>query len=567
MSFEQQQQHSTMSSHPLVWFQLVDSATGEPYTGTSVSSLVRSSLVVPVVDQFREAVKAEYPNRLSSVDSGALIVYKNKSAFDNRNLADNEGKEEQLYPGYSLASFGASWADPMIVVVPATQLSSFTLYQGGFFNEISSATESHGFISFRNFIPNTSLNTLYIRDSYRKIASSIKSGINKVIITGTPGIGKSLFLIYLLWKLVREGKRVLFVYHPFNIYYDGKGGVYGFESGNLPSVYDLSFWNDTLWCLFDCKLKKESSLERFPFELCTFILSTSPRREMINDFKKPPAPQYFFMPTWEKAELKAIAPVFDKSDEWEERFVILGGIPRFVLESTELPAISILEAACSEFSLDDCIRKIGMNSEITDKSKVIHSLVHVKSVSPFTQSSVCFASETALNVIYREKYLKNNHKMRELLSSCEGNPLTQALCGYIFERYAIELLEKGGTFACRELVSGKKKSNAPAEGSLEVPRSTKEIEDTILPTQLPNQLYVPKTKNYVAIDAWIHGIGAFQMTVGKTHDIKPAAKKHLAQLGKANRLYWLLPPLYYHSFTKKSPFRIEQYAVLIPLPE
>jgi polynucleotide 5'-kinase involved in rRNA processing len=37
----------------------------------------------------------------------------------------------------------------------------------------------------------------------------------KVILTGTPGIGKSLFLIYLLRKLVNENKRVLVIYHPF----------------------------------------------------------------------------------------------------------------------------------------------------------------------------------------------------------------------------------------------------------------------------------------------------------------------------------------------------------------
>ena len=74
-----------MSSSPLVWFQLLDSATGEAYKGTSYSSILRSSLVVSVVDQFRDAVKAKCSNKLSSVDSSELLVYKNKSAFDNRN--------------------------------------------------------------------------------------------------------------------------------------------------------------------------------------------------------------------------------------------------------------------------------------------------------------------------------------------------------------------------------------------------------------------------------------------------------------------------------------------------
>jgi hypothetical protein len=44
-----------------------------------------------------------------------------------------------------------------------------------------------------------------------------------------------------------------------------------------------------------------------------------------------------------------------------------------------------------------------------------------------------------------------------ILESRLGNPLTAALCGNIFEMYAVELLEKGGTFKCRELVQGNKK--------------------------------------------------------------------------------------------------------------
>ena len=92
--------------------------------------------------------------------------------------------------------------------------------------------------------------------------------------------------------------------------------------------------------------------------------------------------------------------------------------------------------------------------------------------------------------------------------------------------------------------------------------------DKVVPNQTRNQLHVPKTTNYAAIDAWIPGIGAFQMTVGKEHDIKVGVRNDLAMLGQgANKLYWLLPPLYYHSFTKKSPQDIEQYAVLIPYPE
>jgi hypothetical protein len=78
------------SSSPLVWFHLYDAATGLPYKGTScdfVSPPPRS-----VIAQFRDAVYAKNPNKLSSLDAADLLVYKNKEAFDKRNTAVNEEK-------------------------------------------------------------------------------------------------------------------------------------------------------------------------------------------------------------------------------------------------------------------------------------------------------------------------------------------------------------------------------------------------------------------------------------------------------------------------------------------
>ena len=69
---------------------------------------------------------------------------------------------------------------------------------------------------------------------------------------------------------------MLFIYHPYNIYDDGQGGVFKFASGQLPLDDNYSFWNESLWCLFDAKYKKEDNLNKFPIELCTFFLSTSP---------------------------------------------------------------------------------------------------------------------------------------------------------------------------------------------------------------------------------------------------------------------------------------------------
>jgi hypothetical protein len=95
----------------LVWFQLIDSTTGESYKETSASSILRSCLVVPVIDQFRDTVKAKFSNTLLSVDSGTLLVYKNQAAF----IDSKDPPEEDAL----LGALGTSKQEALIVVFPS----------------------------------------------------------------------------------------------------------------------------------------------------------------------------------------------------------------------------------------------------------------------------------------------------------------------------------------------------------------------------------------------------------------------------------------------------------------
>ncbi len=70
--------------YPLIWFHLYDYETGEPYKGTRVTSVLRSSLAVTAIDQFCDAVKIKCSNKLASVDADDLLVFQNKQSFDKR---------------------------------------------------------------------------------------------------------------------------------------------------------------------------------------------------------------------------------------------------------------------------------------------------------------------------------------------------------------------------------------------------------------------------------------------------------------------------------------------------
>jgi hypothetical protein len=111
-------------------------------------------------------------------------------------------------------------------------------------------------------MPDTNLNQLFILESYKTIASSILEGNGSGNHHWHPWDWQVTLSLLPSMETVKDVKRVLFIYGTFNIYYDGKGGVFWFASGNLPLDNDVSFWHHSLWCLFDAKRKGEADLNR-----------------------------------------------------------------------------------------------------------------------------------------------------------------------------------------------------------------------------------------------------------------------------------------------------------------
>ena len=221
-----------------VWYKLISSANCDPHLGTGIDgfSIHSDALLLDV----RDAVYARNSHRLKLTDVTDLQIFDSESSFHKWN---KEGPIiEPLSPGSPIGSFGISHKNPIILVVSVGRLSSLDSCEIPFFMNILRAEESEGSVVFEDIIPSTSLKKLFVRECYLSIASSLMVGNTKAIITGTPGIGKSLFLVYLLWKTVKEHKRVLFIYHPYNIYYDGRGGVFRLPPGYLPPDTDVSFW-------------------------------------------------------------------------------------------------------------------------------------------------------------------------------------------------------------------------------------------------------------------------------------------------------------------------------------
>jgi len=209
-----------MSSPPsLVWFVLLDSATGEPYKGTSASSILLSSLAVAVVDQFRKAVKAEYdnPNYLKDIPSGALLVYKNKAEFDKRNIEVAAERGKPLDPTEFLGARGSK--EDMLVVVVDVTTGPFPEFTFGrypknlpTFDRLIALVDPEKFVTLEkeafegsgigrivqviDSVYETTDMVMYLRDRCREqvrfIKQHIEIGGGVGLIIGQPGTGKSV---------------------------------------------------------------------------------------------------------------------------------------------------------------------------------------------------------------------------------------------------------------------------------------------------------------------------------------------------------------------------------------
>jgi len=97
------------------------------------------------IDRFRKAVHDENPNKLSSVDVSDLLIYKNKSTFDQRKLEDN--KEEPLKASRDLKDLGLTEEDAVIVAVPISGDDMDELYESSSNKRVKIIQEPEHFIT------------------------------------------------------------------------------------------------------------------------------------------------------------------------------------------------------------------------------------------------------------------------------------------------------------------------------------------------------------------------------------------------------------------------------------
>ena len=373
---------------------------------------------------------------------------------------------------------------------------------------------------------------IFVRDCYGKLYSIVSDLMSEglmnygvTLFTGVPGIGKSLFLVYWIYRFLQDNR------------FPDKRFALEFESGTY-----CYFQPTAEATLFSCTQKYGNYLESNDFLLlCDITKPMEPfsRAKWTLIFSSPSPLRYkeilknsphfkYIMPTWSEQELMFVNI---KIDVWYEDFVLFGGVPRYVFQSAPgISARKLLDRALADKD-ESIVTEFFKFSFATIDSLQGYMLVHINpSISDdgeydYTDTVYSFASD----FIFQNLMEKHNVAMLAGavgMFNCGAASETNAAvsAGNLFEKICLWLKPLNGQRIVATSLSGVGDFDfmVPVERLL-LPHNWKTTAD--LPV---NKLNLPRISNLESGDAFCvvgesansFSLVVFQVTVGNSHPVK-----------------------------------------------
>ena len=364
-------------------------------------------------------------------------------------------------------------------------------------------------------------------------------GTPRLVILGTPGIGKTYFGYLLLAVIAQNGGTV--------VYESGTRGQRYLLSTETVAIGSLHDFSDVLrrknnYYLIDGRKGVHCAAKS--------ILVSSHRREVWYAFSKTLC-TIRYMPIWTMDEIEKcrqlLFPTVERTTA-EERFSKWGGVPRFVLQFAHDDAQQeLLDQAIGSVDLDVISNAIG-KTEAGDAAA--HRLIHMSVADDFLHRQYKFASQFVAEGVYLELCERDRARLIRFLAVSHNAPGVEALRGSIFEQHAHCILAKGGTFQIRTLPN--RPSSVPIRSNLELPQLPVVYFESETELQSSTASYFrPRITNYESVDSLSKPNRLFQMTVSGKHPCKQAGLYKLLNLlqnPQGPELYFFVPDDKFESF-------------------
>ncbi|CAI2169028.1 4398_t:CDS:1 [Funneliformis geosporum] len=369
---------------------------------------------------------------------------------------------------------------------------------------------------------------MYIRKSYCDLFEQIRGAVKGagIIISGTPGIGKSFFAVYLLYQARCNGIPVIYQQPNVIETYVLDGDKCYSYNGTVSDVALKMKDRSLIWYIVDGKVPEHM---RMFWNIIT-ILVCSPAREYYKELEKEGV--LIYMPLWDVDELeKGFYCTLGPSDKIEEEYEKMwskvkqwGPIPRAVFyhnrllpilnhekEMYDIEKLEKLDVALGRCNMD-VIRKT-IWAVATGSDNISHRIIHINTLN-YLSSSYIFASVYVEERIMNKIMTEEKQKLKEFLQASEGEGQISPMRRTLFEGVAHRCLQNGGTFTVRSLEN---KTSLPLSIVLQQ-RPVKwfrNIQDIS-----PDHYNRPIARNFPSSDAIFPSDYIFQITNSKNHAIK-----------------------------------------------
>ena len=358
----------------------------------------------------------------------------------------------------------------------------------------------------------------YVRDCYKEIADiMLKKRPHRMSLLGSSGIGKSNFMVYLIWHRFQDSEL-----KDFPVFLHQRDIIYRFQKGEEPKkVGANTLWSGPEQALYimDADIDVEHGV------YCQSLWITSARRpetaaSSTEHFKQADnCGGQFFMPPWTLTEMLSgeVMTLHKLNEEVvKERFGIFGGTARLVLRLDETRAGVDRRKLVEAVQSADALQCLKVSSDMKALSRTTHLLVKMMPWPDFIWFDVQLSSPYVRQELVKRNRQDNSEELWKRMREGMITGIGFALFEEAFHQFMQD--KSIGKFKLRArclTADGKgfdttQELQGGLEGVLISGNPAADIKD--------GEYYQPQSKNFPAFDSWTSQ-GVFQLTIADTHDI------------------------------------------------
>ncbi|CAJ1461751.1 unnamed protein product [Effrenium voratum] len=399
---------------------------------------------------------------------------------------------------------------------------------------------------------------LFVRKQQREVWQAAFNASQDVVVTGSPGIGKSFSMSFLFRDLMKAKKTFVFEARRWNMVYLFKPRTDGtYEVGSM----QLKDWEpaacDELRVPANYYVIDPGEAEKggVCFVAAKTVICPSPDPQHLGEFKKlPKCKLYMAACSLQEAQciVKYLRPNFDQN-QVEELYRRFGGILRHLIGDPK----EVEMARNATLSNQNLVRQVW-TSGIIDQGrdlKPAHWLFQIVPENGCTSSRVEFVSEEALDLTIHEY----EAELADLLTSFD--PLAKPVLGVLYERFAHQVL-------CRGTLLLTRLANVTVPMfEMQLPPLDEEVVDgsiaDLFTAATTGQLrYMrPRDVGLPVIDSCLAPVEdgvmtCFQITVSAKHSLDLVALENAARGLDIAKIviYWVVPRDSFREFNRKQTF-------------